>query len=585
MIIISKIDIEYYRSLKKVTIKNINHLNVFSGKNDIGKSNVLKALDTFFNKNHLSFIDDYNKDRLSEVRKESIKGKQYIKITLELKNPGNYKTLPEVFSISKSWDRDGNLINGYKDNFETLIKKKKFSSDKLNIARRTLTQFLNKIRFTYVPAIRDEQFFSQLLNKLQETIFEVEERKRSQTFQKNIRGFNETINDLTSSLNSEFQTVSGISSSLSFPTDISEIFQRLIIDTHSGEHNIPLRLRGDGIRLRYIPTILNYISVNSKYIEIWGFDEPENSCEYSLSQKIAEQFVSDYCNKTQIFVASHSFHFISLKSTNASKFRVYRAETSLNTQVVSIDESNKNLLSDELGILDINKELSKLYISLTMEMELISGTKLALQEAQKPYLIFEGKSDNILFEAAYQKLYEKNIQSDFTLCEHLTMDNGSAIGSSARFINDFLFNHISKTPTNNKVIGIFDFDKTGVDEIKALKKLFNQIDSVSDNFFLFQHKTKNNVYAMTIVAPLNRVDFIHKPKSDYCYLTSELLLKDSEISNANKQYPTLYERRVFMFHGDKTGFANNILANRNNIDFSDFIPTFDLINRIINRPA
>lgn len=65
MIIISKIDIEYYRSLKKVSIKNINHLNVFSGKNDIGKSNVLKALDTFFNKTKLSFIDDYNKDRLS----------------------------------------------------------------------------------------------------------------------------------------------------------------------------------------------------------------------------------------------------------------------------------------------------------------------------------------------------------------------------------------------------------------------------------------------------------------------------------------------------------------------------------------
>lgn len=580
MIIISKIDVEYYRSLKKVTIKNINHLNVFSGKNDIGKSNVLKALDTFFNKNNISFIDDYNKDRLSEVRKESIKGKQYIKITIELQNPGNYKTLPEVFSISKSWDREGNLINGYKDNFETLIKKKKFSSDKLNIARRTLTQFLNKIRFTYVPAIRDDQFFSQLLNKLQETIFEVEERKRSQTFQKNITGFNHTIKDLTSALNSEFQNISGISSSLSFPTDISEIFQRLIIDTQSGEHNIPLRLRGDGIRLRYIPTILNYISTNSKYIEIWGFDEPENSCEYSLSQKIAEQFASDYCKKTQIFVASHSFHFISIMSPNVSKFRVYRDENSLNTQVILIDDSNKNLLSDELGILDINKELSKLYISLSTEMELINETKLALQEAKKPYLIFEGKSDNLLFETAYDKLYGKDIHSDFTLCEHLSADNGSAIGSSAKFINEFLFNHISKTPTNNKVIGIFDFDKTGVDEIKALKKIFNQLDSDLDNFFLFQHKTKSNVYAMTIVAPTNRKDFIHKPKSEYCYLTSELLLKDSEIANANRHYPTLYDKRVFMFHGNKIGFANNILTNKNKIDFLDFIPTFDLIKRI-----
>lgn len=584
MIIISKIDIEYYRSLKKVTIKNINHLNIFSGKNDIGKSNVLKALDTFFNKTKLSFIDDYNKDRLSEVRKDSIKGKQFIKITLEFKNPGNYKTLPETFSITKTWDREGNLINGYKDNFDTLIKSKKFSSDKVDIARRTLTQFLNKIRFTYVPAIRDDNFFSYLLNKLQETIFEVEERKRNQTFQKNIKGFNETIKDLTISLNNEFESVSGISSNLSFPNNISEIFQRLIIDTQSGEHSIPLRLRGDGIRLRYIPTILNYISVNSKYIEIWGFDEPENSCEYSLSQKIAEQFAIEYSTKTQIFVASHSFHFISLSIENVSKFRVFRNENSLNTHVALIDESNKNILSDELGILDINKELSKLYSSLTREMQLINDTKTALVESQKPYLIFEGKTDNLLFELAYNKLYDKPINTDFTLCEHLTNTDGTAIGSSAKFINDFLFNHISKTPTENKVIGIFDFDKTGVDEIKALKKAFNQLDAVTDSYFLFQHKTKKNIFAMTIAAPIHRTDFIHKPKSDYCYLSSELLLQDSVISNANKQYPSLFDKRVFMFTGNKINFAKYVDSNKNVIDFTGFDPTFKLINKIITIP-
>lgn len=515
------------------------------------------------------------------MRKDSIKGKQFIKITLELKNPGNYTTLPETFSITKTWDREGNQINGHKDNFDFLIKKKKFSPAKVDIARRTLTQFLNKIRFTYVPAIRDEYFFSYLLNKLQETIFEVEERKRNQTFQKNIKGFNDTIEDLTIALNTEFKSVSGISSNLSFPNNISEIFQRLIIDTQSGEHNIPLRLRGDGIRLRYIPTILNYISVNSKYIEIWGFDEPENSCEYSLSQKIAEQFALEYSHKTQIFVASHSFHFISLTVANASKFRVFRDENSLNTQVALINDSNKNLLSNELGILDINNELSKLYSILTKEMELIKETKKALSNSQKPYLIFEGKTDNILFELAYNKLYDKDIHSDFNLCEHLTNTNGSAIGSSARFINDFLYNHISKIPTDNKVIGIFDFDKTGVDEIAALKKAYKQLDTISDNYFLFQHKTKNNVFAMTIVVPSHRTQFIHKPKSDYCYLSSELLLDDSVIGNENRQFPSLFDRTVFMFTGNKFSFANYITKNKSSTDFSGFEPTFKLIDKII----
>lgn len=581
MQIISRIEIEYYRSLKKVSIKSVNHLNIFSGKNDIGKSNVLKALDTFFNKREISFTDDFNKERLEEVRRESIKGKQFIKITLELNNPGSYKTLPTRFTISKSWDRNGHQIEGVKDNFEALIKANKFHTSKIEIARRSLTGFLNKIRFTYIPAIRDEKFFSFLLNNLQETIFQVEERKRNQTFQKNIEDFNKTISELTTVLNSEFETVSGIASSLSFPNNVSEIFQRLIIDTKSGEHEIPLRLRGDGIRLRYIPTILNYISNHSKYFEIWGFDEPENSCEYSLSQKIAEQFADDYSSKTQIFVASHSFHFISLNKSNTTKYRVFRVDKSMNTSIAIIDETNKIVLSNELGVLEINNELAKLYSTLTKEMELITETKASLEKSKKPYLIFEGKSDNILFETAFLSLNGKDINTKFTLCQHLVNDNGVSIGSGASFINQFLYNHISKTPTDNKVIAVFDSDKTGIDELIDLKKTFNQLDSVTDNYYLFQHKTKPTVFAISLVPPIHRSNFFTKTKSDYCYISTELLLYDNVIPNPNKLYPTLFDRTVFSFSGDKTSFARKILKNSSQVDFSGFKPTFDLIEKIL----
>lgn len=583
MIIISKVNIEYFRSLKKTSIKDLNHLNVFSGKNDIGKSNVLKALDTFFNKSQIDFIDDFNKERLTEVRQESIKGKQFIKITLEFVNPGGYKTLPDHFTISKSWDRQGKLIEGHKDNFDALVRRKKIKLEDLKKARTSLTKFLNKIRYTYVPAIRDEKFFSFLLNKLQETIFEVEERKRNQTFQTNISNFNETIGNLTIALNEEFQRVSGISSTLSFPTNVSEIFQRLIIDTSSGNHSIPLRLRGDGIRLRYIPTILNYISENSKYFECWGFDEPENSCEYSLSETIAHQFSTEYSNKTQIFVASHSFHFISLNDKNTTKYRVYRENGNLTTEVVKLDDLNSNVLSDELGVLTINKKLAKLYAELTSEMQQISSTKLALKEALLPYLIFEGKTDNKLFSTAYQQLTSKAIETDFKLCEHLTTENGSTIGSGAKFINEFLHNHISKTPINNKVIAIFDLDKMGIDEIKCLKNTYNRLDHISnDPYFKFQHKTKTNIYAITLVAPNHRMQFFTKTKSEYCYISTELLLQDTEININNRHWPSLYDKTVFGFTGDKNAFANKIEQNKNIVDFSGFKPTLDLIKQILD---
>ena len=46
---ISKIEIQYFRSVYRETISSVQELNVFTGKNDVGKSNVLKALNLFFN--------------------------------------------------------------------------------------------------------------------------------------------------------------------------------------------------------------------------------------------------------------------------------------------------------------------------------------------------------------------------------------------------------------------------------------------------------------------------------------------------------------------------------------------------------
>lgn len=583
MQLINKVDINYYRSLKRVTVRDLKDLNIFSGKNDIGKSNVLKALDTFFNKRELNFVDDFNKDRLGEVRKDSVKGKQYIKISVEFNNPGSYSTLPERFTVTKSWDRNGHQTEGIKENFEYLKRRGKFETKNIEISRRMLTTFMNRIRYTYVPAIRDESFFAFLINRLQETIFAVEERKRNLTFQNTIANFNETIGTLTTALNDEFESVSGISSSLSFPNEISEIFQRLIVDTKSGEHEIPLRLRGDGIRLRYIPTILNYISTNSKYLEVWGFDEPENSCEYSLSQKIAEQFEREYSKKTQIFVATHSFHFISISSTYASKYRVYRVKDSLNTDVAPINDSTENLLADELGVLSINNKLSEVYEKLTEELRVVNKTKLALKESEKPYLIFEGKTDNSLFETAYLSLNGVGIDSKYQLNEHLTNSEGASLGSGAKFITDFLKNHITKLGISNRVIAIFDGDKTGIDEILSLKHQFTRLNQGSDNYILFQHSTKKNVFAMTLVAPPHRTQFFNKLKSDYSYLSSELLLQDSEIPAPNRHPPTLFDDTVFSFSGNKASFAETIKANAATIDFSGFVPSLTLISDLAER--
>ena len=64
----------------------------------------------------------------------------------------------------------------------------------------------------------------------------------------------------------------------------------MFINTTQGNFHVPLDFRGQGIKMHYIPSILHYISTISPKYFIWGFDEPENSCEHSLSSLIANKF-------------------------------------------------------------------------------------------------------------------------------------------------------------------------------------------------------------------------------------------------------------------------------------------------------
>lgn len=583
MKIIDQINIQYFRSIKDEKVIAINELNIFSGKNDVGKSNVLKALDLFFNKKETNFLEDFNKERLQEVRQESVKGKQFIKIQITFLNPGSYGTLPEKFVVSKSWDRLGNLIGTPKDNFEELTRRKKFFPRSIDISRRTLTGFLNKIRYTYVPAIRDDRFFFYLLSLLQESLFNSTKNTGSD-FGETIELLNKQISEITNELREDFQNVSGIESSLSFPTEIADLFQRLIIDTKSGTHDIPLKLRGDGIRLRYIPTIMNHIASTSKYFELWGFDEPENSCEYGLAKKLAENFSSNYLNDAQIFIASHSFNFISLDGDNISKYRVYKEEDNYNSKIIQITKANEKFIQDDIGMLLINEQLATLYTKLEAELALAEQAKEELNLIHKPYLIFEGKTDNKLFSLAYEAITGNKFEDDYFLNKHEESDNGGTIGSGAPRIGEFLRLHINKMPTNNLLIGIFDYDTEGFNQLKSLKSQYQKVNIDGFNHcIVYKHKTHSNFYAISLVTPDFRQNFTHEIHAQHCHLSTELLLNDNDIPPANRAYPTLFDKTVFGFTGEKVRFAEKIsekVLNEETIDFSGFKPTIDLINKL-----
>ena len=95
MLRIKQIHIRNFRSIVNVTL-NVEKMNIFVGLNDVGKSNVLKALNLFFNNEtepgkQFNFENDYSKFAVSGQKQ----AKEII-ITVTFSIPEHYKYHEDV---------------------------------------------------------------------------------------------------------------------------------------------------------------------------------------------------------------------------------------------------------------------------------------------------------------------------------------------------------------------------------------------------------------------------------------------------------------------------------------------------------
>ena len=494
MQLISDIEIKYFRSIYKMKISNLSPLNIFSGSNDAGKSNILKALNLFFN-NHgewnsvFDFTRDFSYQRKEEVKKNSIKGKQFISVTLMFKSQGKFpNTLPDKFSVTKTWLKDEEIPR-QTDNLEALMKAGKIKNRNIGISRRSLTGFLRSIKYTYVPAIKDVRVFEYVLQNLQDTLLGTTEKTKS-VFPGGLTEINEELSKQAIGLSEDFFNATGIGLNIALPTKPKEIFQALHVNTNTEIEGSLVKLdqRGDGIRLRFIPTILNYIASRSKAQHIWGFEEPENSMEYKKAFDLYNEFEQQYSKKAQIFVTSHSPAFISASSNRAHIFRVYAYETkskvvpikfSLETGQIKFSDDME--LADELGhtqLLSVmrtrmNDEIEKLK-AVSSLAKLIADRMMVFT---KPVLLTEGEHDVDILESAWNKLFAGKVRPfEIKSCDTIGKSSaGSAAGCDA--LARFLRAVLPDSP--HKSIGLFDRDMDGKNAFKLDKNFleFKRIKS------------------------------------------------------------------------------------------------------------
>ena len=471
---IKEITIKNFRSIVNQTIK-FSNMNIFVGTNDVGKSNVLKALNLFFN-NETEVGAEYNFDTdFTKLFNPRSKEAKEITIKLVIEVPSSYKDGGDVV-----WDKRWRM-EGIRTDKEKIYDKK----TKSTLSQRSrIPTALRGIKYRYVPAVKSDAFFKELLGTLYDTM----SLSLGDSIQKPMKDFSKTLQTETKSLSKDVNEALHLDSILTVPTDLRELFTTLNFDTQTdAKINYSLSYRGDGIKTRHIPIILKYIAEQDmqsrtqgsmRIFTFWGYEEPENSLEMAKCFELAEQFYS-YSNDIQMFITTHSpaFYMYGNKK-NASLLHVeqkeYDKETTiqqnLNIESIHRDIGIMQLISpfikeaienNENSIEDLNRILSEALKENKEYKEIIKNTGIV----DIPTIYVEGKTDKIYLEKAIEihnkRLKEKIDNNAIKIYVHEEFGGVVQVG---HWIEAWC-----RTTNQSKMLALFDCDMAAKKTNRELK--------------------------------------------------------------------------------------------------------------------
>lgn len=311
MIKIENIQIKRYRSINDSTLSIDESYNITTicGQNNVGKTNVLRAISLFFNKTQFIFKED-----VPEFKQMTLGATIYPLITIQLKDIK--KSI--IYSITKDYN-----IKKIEDDS---TKQYTISGEKNNIKiePNECEKLLESINVFYLPSINVS--FPETINYLIDDKFlDIEfgntrmkgkkgEVKTALEIARNT--LQEVLDDLTTSIDpifKEFHNTWGIKfivpkSINRFREILNEEIEFVLTDDTKSE----IKSKGAGLqRLGHILLNLRIIEklTASKKNCILIIDEPDIYLHSRLQKKL-NQRLKEISEKTQIFITTHSPLFI-----------------------------------------------------------------------------------------------------------------------------------------------------------------------------------------------------------------------------------------------------------------------------------
>lgn len=407
---IRSIRIENFRSIRSLDV-SVSQLTVFVGKNDSGKSNILRAVNLFFNGEtnpgvEFDFQDDYNFFAPERARKA-----KEITVRLEIAIPASYQhTNGQVIIWTKRW-REGGLWSEEYDYFGERISRNRRGNEvreRVEIPDKSnVHALLRKIEFEYVPAIKDSEYFADLRGRIYGIISEVAAR----TFHSSSTAFEQSIGEHLNELTTSITQSLGFQTRLALPRDLYHIFERL--DFLSGEKSISLDNRGDGIKARHIPLILRFMAEKKAQLQqrggppishVWAYEEPENNLEIASAVQLADELSAlSKAGTAQVLLTTHSPAFYDLGNRDD--------EVTLNFVTRLTDADGTSTKPDATGIDESLGTLAMIAPRISEMVGQVREQEEAKYEARRlakencSRIFVEGESDKLILERALQLFF------------------------------------------------------------------------------------------------------------------------------------------------------------------------------------
>lgn len=463
---INELIIKNFRSISSAKVQ-ANWITTFVGANDAGKSNVLRALNLFFNgQTNPSEPFDFGRDHYQFAAVRQRKSPQ-IEISIKFALPDGYLREGQLGEVlwKKVWRRDGEMRD---------LEERCFADGAEFPARSKIPALLDRIQFTYVPAIKDKAFFADLQGRLYDVLASVAEQplKNSATeFQDQL---GQQLRNLLESLREPF----GGEATMRLPENLREIFENLEINSGG----IPLSRRGDGIKIRHIPKMLKFISDKRdeiltrggvRYTHIWGFEEPENNVEMSAAFKMGDEFVDVVANSElhQLLITTHSPIFYRLDSNRPEVTEWLTSHfVSKRGNETFIDTLDPDSVDESMGLMPIVAPYVAKAKKKHDELKGQLATVLQIAAQQRPTVFLEGESDRVVIMKAWETFGGGQLDQ-----VNINAGEGAYGGANAlhsRALAWLLTLRHREVAQRVKAAAVFDADLSGAD---ARKKLADDI--------------------------------------------------------------------------------------------------------------